>query len=630
MVTTTKISALPSVTGLQVNDVLVLNRGGAFSKGATFTQIQDTSGNALLTLTKVASAVNQINLSNNSTGNAPILTAVGTDSNIGFNLTTKGTGVFTLSSANTTSPLTLLSGTGLQHSATFAFSNAATTNTYTFQEGSQTIAGSTVPLYGTGVQSFTAYAPILGGTTSTGALQSTASGNTGQILQSNGSAAKPTWSTPTYPSASPSSGKILQSDGTNIVASSTTWPNASATTRKITVSDGTNWVASTETWAIPGSQYNMLQSDGTNWAAVASTGTGTPVLQTSPTLITPKIGSLCDTSGNTVIGLTNQGGTSVNYLQVGCAPTGAAVNIQTLGSDSNVNLNFNAKGTGSIQFVNAGANSLLFSPATTGNAPSVASTGSDSNVGLTVQPKGTGAFTVLDGNGNKLINTSTSASAVNYITIFNNTTGSGPIIYANGSDTNVNWLLWAKNAGYLQFNSNTAVNSFIMQPTVTGTDPNFYISGDANRNLLLQGAGTGGAWSKGQTGASTVTAGYMGELQSSIVTAVAISNSTVTQVTSLSLTAGNWIVYGNIYTVPASTTTQSYIKGAIDATTATITANRSAQIAASVAATDPVGLTVPCMNVNISGTTIYYLNAYVAYATSTLTIDGQLFARRVS
>jgi hypothetical protein len=48
---------------------------------------------------------------------------------------------------------------------------------------------------GTGDQSFTAYAPIIGGTTTTGALQSASTGmsNSGYVLTSTGSSSAPTW-----------------------------------------------------------------------------------------------------------------------------------------------------------------------------------------------------------------------------------------------------------------------------------------------------------------------------------------------------------------------------------------------------------------------------------------------------
>lgn len=81
---------------------------------------------------------------------------------------------------------------------------------------------------GTGRATATAYAVLCGGTTSTGAHQSTASGSAGQVLQSNGNAALPTYSTPTYPSASGSAGTILRSDGTNNAYTTFTIPNTFA------------------------------------------------------------------------------------------------------------------------------------------------------------------------------------------------------------------------------------------------------------------------------------------------------------------------------------------------------------------------------------------------------------------
>lgn len=97
-----------------------------------------------------------------------------------------------------------------------------------------------------------------------------ASATAGKIIISDGT----NWiaSTPTYPNTSGTSGKVLVSDGTNNVYSTPTFPNASATSRKIIVSDGTNWVASTETYAVPGTSGNVLTSDGTNWTSATPSG----------------------------------------------------------------------------------------------------------------------------------------------------------------------------------------------------------------------------------------------------------------------------------------------------------------------------------------------------------------------
>ena len=57
------------------------------------TSILDTNGNQLALLTATSSAVNEVTLANAATGNNPIISATGDDSNIGISFVTKGTGV---------------------------------------------------------------------------------------------------------------------------------------------------------------------------------------------------------------------------------------------------------------------------------------------------------------------------------------------------------------------------------------------------------------------------------------------------------------------------------------------------------------------------------------------------------
>ena len=57
------------------------------------TNIQDTNGNELITLTATSSAVNEVTYANAATGNNPSITASGGDTNIGIDLKTKGSGV---------------------------------------------------------------------------------------------------------------------------------------------------------------------------------------------------------------------------------------------------------------------------------------------------------------------------------------------------------------------------------------------------------------------------------------------------------------------------------------------------------------------------------------------------------
>lgn len=117
---------------------------------------------------------------------------------------------------------------------------------------------------GTGRITLTNHGVLVGAGTT--AITQLAAGSAGQVLQSGGASADPVYSTATYPSTAGTAGKVLISDGTNIVSSTPTFPNASATAGKFIQSDGTNWVASTPTLPTSaGTSGKVLQSNGTNY-----------------------------------------------------------------------------------------------------------------------------------------------------------------------------------------------------------------------------------------------------------------------------------------------------------------------------------------------------------------------------
>jgi hypothetical protein len=101
-----------------------------------------------------------------------------------------------------------------------------TTSSPTFNALTLTTA-LTVPNGGTGLQTATAYGLIAGGTTATSAFQSLNTGSSGQLLQSNGTSALPTWTTATFPSGSGTLNHMLRSDGTNWVETTATTLDAS-------------------------------------------------------------------------------------------------------------------------------------------------------------------------------------------------------------------------------------------------------------------------------------------------------------------------------------------------------------------------------------------------------------------
>ena len=69
-----------------------VNRINDKLRGVDATLIYDANGNAIVKTASVASAVNQLTFTNAATGNGPIVSATGSDSNIDLNLTPKGTG----------------------------------------------------------------------------------------------------------------------------------------------------------------------------------------------------------------------------------------------------------------------------------------------------------------------------------------------------------------------------------------------------------------------------------------------------------------------------------------------------------------------------------------------------------
>jgi hypothetical protein len=118
----------------------------------------------------------------------------------------------------------------------------------------------------------------------------------------------------------------------------------------------------------------------------------------------------------------------------------------------------------------------------------------------------------------------------------------------------------------------------------------------------------------------------VGEVISSTASAVAITSNVSTNITSLSLTAGDWDVQGAIHSNPAGTTTQALMACGINTTSATLPTNYV--VSPPLAAGTSGGVTTNDTRISISGTTTVYLIGYDVYAVSTLTMNGEIYARR--
>jgi hypothetical protein len=141
----------------------------------------------------------------------------------------------------------------------------------------------------------------------------------------------------------------------------------------------------------------------------------------------------------------------------------------------------------------------------------------------------------------------------------------------------------------------------------------------------------------GTTTNDNAAAGHVGEIQSSVVLVggvIALTTATPANVTSMSLTAGDWEVFGEVWFNPAGTTVASQQIAAISTTSATLpttpsTASsmtkHSGTAATGIGDVLPVG---PC-RLSLATTTTVYLVAQSTFVTSTNGAFGELRARRL-
>lgn len=197
-------------------------------------------------------------------------------------------------------------------------------------------------------------------------------------------------------------------------------------------------------------------------------------------------------------------------------------------------------------------------------------------------------------------------SNVNYVNVADATTGNGPTISATGTDTNVSLVLSAKGTGVILANN----------PLNMGSTAAFTPS---------QTAGI-----VGTTTNNNANTGSVGEYLSNSATGASLTTATPANVTTLTLTAGDWDVSGVITFVPAGTTTATTYQASTNTTSATLGALGSTTLLqSSFAAGLNQTLIAPTNRVSVAGTTTVYLVAQASFATSTMTANGFIRARRV-
>lgn len=208
---------------------------------------------------------------------------------------------------------------------------------------------------------------------------------------------------------------------------------------------------------------------------------------------------------------------AVNYLNLTGAATGAAPTISAQGSDANIGLVLNSKGTGVVALggstttnggfavapVASGVNYIIATGAQTGGTPKL--TSSTANIPVSIQGSNTWA-----NFANVSAAIGVSADITNVVgahLVFGSLNGNAPYVGASNYSTSSNSGLTLQTNGVRQFlaaHTASAVNYVQATGAVTTAAPELSAQGsDANIDLLLRSKGTGAVALGGSTVANS-------------------------------------------------------------------------------------------------------------------------------
>lgn len=198
----------------------------------------------------------------------------------------------------------------------------------------------------------------------------------------------------------------------------------------------------------------------------------------------------------------------------------------------------------------------------------------------------------------------------------------GRLALGGAADPTVNGSIGLPSGAVINWNSSNF--------TITQTTGKLTFSGIGQYDGQLIGKGTGTN--------DSAAAGYIGEIISSAVesgSAVSLTNATGADVTSISLTAGDWDVTGIVHLTGGATTTFSNGFACISTTTGTLnnTAANATQIWGNnntlFAAATYVSFPSVSTRISLSSTTTIFLVTLCAFGVSTCSAFGYIQARRV-
>lgn len=349
---------------------------------------------------------------------------------------------------------------------------------------------------------------------------------------------------------------------------SVTTPSVTATTTDLTLSaNGANSIyfgygSGTALQLRDNSQtacYPLIQSSGTTIQSYASSSGSNVGYQWVTKGVSNHSFATNASAGNEQLRVSHTA-SAVNYVQVtGGATTGRPI-ISAQGSDTNISIGYDAKNAGGHNFKAGGntqvlinnsasaVNSLNLTGSATTQAIPLSATGTDTNISMAFQPKGTGAIDLAAGssgvnisNGGTVTAITRTAAGTGYttnptVTISAPTTAGGvqatatctlslqaaPTIVSGGTGYTVNDVLTLSGGTFTTATQVTvsAVSGGVIT-AITLTTNGIYTTVPANNISVTGGTGTGATFSTTAWGVSstfTITAAGSGYIEQPTIT----------------------------------------------------------------------------------------------------------------